>query len=69
MWNCIVVVYYQRQHYIVKFNSFDAVQCDVIVWPCFVNQEIIMLTSKVGSIGSIIRQCNKWYTNKDGIKA
>ena len=29
-WLCIVVVNYQRQH---KFNSFDAVQCDIIAKP------------------------------------
>ena len=37
-WLCIVVVNYQRQHYVLKFNSFDAVQCDAIARPCFVIQ-------------------------------
>ena len=38
-WFCIVVVNYQRQHYVLKYNSFDAVPCDIISRPCFVIQD------------------------------
>ena len=37
-WLCIVVVNYQRQHYVLKFNSFGAMQNDAIARPCFVKQ-------------------------------
>ena len=58
-WLCILVVNYQRQHYVLKFNSINAGQCDAIARPCYVIQEIRMFTSKLAQLVVLWRTIEK----------